>query len=67
MATKNTFKEVKIEANSRLHLGFISLNSSTPFTYGGVGISIHGQATIVNIKNTKKFESKLTKKKTDKK
>ena len=53
MTTKNTFKEVKIEANSRLHLGFISLNSSTPFTYGGVGISISGQPTIVNIKNSK--------------
>ena len=33
MATKNTFNEVKIEANSRLHLGFISLNSSTPVSY----------------------------------
>ena len=66
MATKNTFKEVKIEANSRLHLGFISLNSSTPFTYGGVGISISGQATIVNIKKSKKFESNLPKNITDK-
>ena len=39
MANKNTFKHVKIEANSRLHLGFISLNSSTPFTYGGELVS----------------------------
>ena len=52
MATKNTFKQVKIEANSRLHLGFISLNSSTPFTYGGVGISISGQPTIVTVSYT---------------
>ena len=39
MANKNTFKHIKIEANSRLHMGFISLNSSLPFSYGGVAVS----------------------------
>ncbi len=61
MANKNTFKHIKIEANSRLHMGFISLNSSLPFSYGGVGISISGQPTIVTIKKSKKFQSNLPK------
>lgn len=59
MVIKNTFKQLKIESNSRLHLGFISLNTSSPYTYGGVGVSISGQPTIVNIKKSKKFESNL--------
>ena len=59
MVTKNTFKQLKIESNSRLHLGFISLNTSSPYTYGGVGVSISGQPTIINIKKSKKFESNL--------
>ena len=40
MATSNVSAQVNIETNSRLHLGFISLNSSTPYTYGGAGLSI---------------------------
>ena len=53
MAISNVSAQVNIETNSRLHLGFISLNSSTPYMYGGAGLSISGYPTIVNIENPK--------------
>ena len=61
MATSNVSAQVNIETNSRLHLGFISLNSSTPYMYGGAGLSISGYPTIINIRKYKKFESNLPK------
>jgi beta-RFAP synthase len=61
MTSSNALKQVNIETNSRLHLGFISLNSSTPYTYGGVGLTISGHPTKVNIKKYKQFESNLPK------
>ena len=56
MIKNKAFRQVKIEANSRLHLGFISLNTSTPYTYGGAGISISGYPSIIDISKSKKFE-----------
>ena len=50
MAISNVSAQVNIETNSRLHLGFISLNSSTPYMYGGAGLSISGYPTIINIR-----------------
>ena len=61
MTSSNAFKQVNIETNSRLHLGFINLNSSTPYVYGGAGLTISGHPTIVNIKKCKQFESNLPK------
>jgi len=61
MALSNVSTQLIIETNSRLHLGFISLNSSTPYMYGGAGLSISGYPTIINIRKYKKFESNLPK------
>ncbi len=61
MANRKIFNQVNIQTNSRLHLGFISLNASSPYTYGGAGVSISGQPTIIHIKKSKIFESNLPK------
>ena len=53
MALSNVSTQLIIETNSRLHLGFISLNSSTPYMYGGAGLSISGYPTIIYIRKSK--------------
>ena len=59
--TKGTNK-VLIRANSRLHLGFLNLNSPTQYSYGGLGVSIDKYPTISSISKSSKFISNLSKK-----
>ncbi len=59
MAENKVFNQIKVESNSRLHLGFINLNSASSYSYGGLGLSISNHPTIVSIGRAKKFESNL--------
>tara|TARA_Y100000768_G_scaffold387255_1_gene377972 strand:+ start:54 stop:995 length:942 start_codon:yes stop_codon:yes gene_type:complete len=61
MVKNQTYKEVKIQANSRLHLGFLNLNNVDQYSYGGIGVSIDKYPTISLISKSKKFESNLSK------
>ena len=53
---------LQIQANSRLHLGFLNLNCSQEYSYGGIGVSIDKYPTILSISNSNKFTSNLSKK-----
>tara|TARA_Y100000389_G_scaffold105276_1_gene102169 strand:+ start:3304 stop:4245 length:942 start_codon:yes stop_codon:yes gene_type:complete len=66
MVRDNAIKQVKIETNSRLHLGFMNINSSSPYSYGGLGVSIDNYPTVINISKSNKFESNLPKQYTNK-
>jgi beta-RFAP synthase len=59
MVENKVFNQIKVESNSRLHLGFINLNSTSPYSYGGLGLSISNFPTIISISRAKKFESNL--------
>ncbi len=52
---------LQIQANSRLHLGFLNLNSSKQYSYGGIGVSIDKYPTITSISYSHKFSSNLSK------
>ena len=53
---------LRIHANSRLHLGFLSLNSLSQYSYGGIGVSIDKYPTILSISKSNRFISNLSKK-----
>ena len=53
---------LQIQANSRLHLGFLSLNSQQQYSYGGIGVSIDKYPTISSISKSNEFTSNLSKK-----
>ena len=55
-------KQVRIQASSRLHLGFLNLNSSKQYSYGGIGVSIDKYPTISLISKSKQYETNLPKK-----
>jgi len=60
MTENKEFNMIKVESNSRLHLGFINLNSSSPYSYGGLGLSISKFPTVTSIEKTKKFQTNLS-------
>ena len=51
---------LQIQANSRLHLGFLNLNCSQHYSYGGIGVSIDKYPTILSISKSNKFVSNLS-------
>jgi len=61
MVSEKSLNEVKIVANSRLHFGFLNLKSSSPYSYGGMGLSIAKHPTILRVSRASKFESNLKK------
>ncbi len=54
-------KAIKIKTNSRLHLGFISLETNNPYSYGGMGVCINKYPTVVRISPSTQFKSNLEK------
>ena len=62
MAKSKDNNTIQIQANSRLHLGFLNLNSPLKYSYGGIGVSIDKYPTILSISNSNKFTSNLSKK-----
>ncbi len=62
MIKVNDNRALKIQANSRLHLGFINLNCPHKYSYGGIGVSINKYPTILSISKSSKFISNLSNK-----
>ena len=62
MIKVNDNKALQIQANSRLHLGFINLHCPDKYSYGGIGVSIDKYPTILSISKSNKFISNLSKK-----
>ena len=62
MVKNKNKNSIQIQANSRLHLGFLNLNCPQQYSYGGIGVSINKYPTILSISKSNKFVSNLSKK-----
>ena len=61
MVSQRKFNELKISTNSRLHFGFLNLDSQQPYSYGSMGLTINKHKTLIQISKSKKFHSNLSK------
>ena len=61
MVSQRKFNELKISTNSRLHFGFLNLDSQKPYSYGSMGLTINKHKTLIQISKSKKFHSNLSK------
>ena len=60
MMTKKLFSRVQITTNSRLHFGFLNINSRENYSFGGMGLSIDKYPTITTISKAREFKSNLS-------
>ena len=55
MVSQRKFNELKISTNSRLHFGFLNLDSQQPYSYGSMGLTINKHKTLIQISKSKNF------------
>ena len=60
MMTKKLFSRVQITTNSRLHFGFLNINSRENYSFGDMGLSIDKYPTITTISKAREFKSNLS-------
>ena len=61
MVSQRKFNELEISTNSRLHFGFLNLDSHQPYSFGSMGLTINKYKTCIQISKSKNFNSNLSK------